>query len=155
MIEYPKGRKIMTFHEKISQLEAVLVPPIGKSKNIEKIGVSLNCKYINDSLFMDITFRPVMYHSQVRPEWNDLFMEMYRGKMTKKEVGFALGKLLNCFNQKKEIKRWDLICILIAERHMAISLGFFDDWIVNVSVKRMQELWDRFNAMPTHLEEKE
>ena len=57
--------------------------------------------------------------------------------------------------KKKEIKRWDLICILIAERHMAISLGFFDDWIVNGGVKRMQELWDRFNAMPTHLEEKE
>tara|TARA_R100000963_G_C4635635_1_gene99839 strand:- start:95 stop:475 length:381 start_codon:yes stop_codon:yes gene_type:complete len=113
---------------------------------------TINCKYIKDSLWMDVRYKPVMYHSQVRPEWNDLFMEMYRGKMTKIKVALALGKLLKGLKQKKEIKKWDVFCVLIAERHITISLGFFDDWIVNGGVKRMQELWDRFNAMPTHLD---
>ena len=152
MSGYWRGRKIMTFHEKISQLEDVIATPISESKNIEKIKGTGNCKYINDSLFMDSAWRPVMYHSQIRSEWNDLFMEMYRGKMTNLEVVLGLGKLLKGLNRRKEIKRWDVLCILFAERHITLSLGFFDDWIVNGGVKRMQELWDKFNAMPTHLE---
>ena len=156
-MQYQKGKKIMVFHEKINQLEAILVPPINnsKSKHIKKIKGTANCKYINDSMFMDPTYKPVMYHSQIRPEWNDLFMEMYRDRMTKFDVCHNLTKLLNSLNRKKEIKRWDVLCILFAERHIALSLSFFDDWIVNGGVKRMQELWDKFLSMPTHLEEKE
>tara|TARA_R100000458_G_scaffold2644_1_gene2174 strand:- start:481 stop:822 length:342 start_codon:yes stop_codon:yes gene_type:complete len=110
---------------------------------------------ITTTQLMNKDFLPVMYHSQIRPEWNDFFMEMYRGNMTKFEVCRGLTKLMNGLKRKRKPNRWDVICVLYAERHMAISLGFFDDWIVNGGVKRMQELWDRFNAMPTHLEEKE
>tara|TARA_Y100000310_G_scaffold113225_1_gene111755 strand:- start:6567 stop:6959 length:393 start_codon:yes stop_codon:yes gene_type:complete len=111
------------------------------------------CKNIKDTVYMNFRWKPVMYHSQIRPEWNALFMEMYRGNMTKIEVALALGKLLKGLKRKKEIKKWDILCILIAERHITLALDFFDEWIANGGVERMQELWVKFNEMPDHLED--
>ena len=79
-----KSRKIMIFHEKISQLEDVVAPVWRRSASVyAKDGKDIDSKEREANKELQkwlevVRFRPVMYHSLQDPKWNRWSMEWFR-----------------------------------------------------------------------------
>jgi superfamily II DNA or RNA helicase len=72
-----RERKMMIFHEKISQLEAVVAPVNRRHDRVLDTKEREANKSLQN-LLMFARFRPVMYHSLQDPKWNKWSMEWFR-----------------------------------------------------------------------------